>query len=108
MRIFVTGGTGVLGRPVVRMAAAAGHTVRALSRSASNDEMLSRLGAEPVRGDLFDIASLREAVKGSEGVLHLATAVRTPVVAIFGPSNYRAWGPWAPGGTAVVLRSAPE
>lgn len=75
MRIFVTGGTGVLGRPVVRMAAAAGHSVRALSRSASNDEMLSRLGAEPVRGDLFDIASLREAVKGSEGVLHLATRI---------------------------------
>jgi ADP-heptose:LPS heptosyltransferase len=28
--------------------------------------------------------------------MHLAAAARTPVVAIFGPSNARAWGPYAP------------
>jgi heptosyltransferase-2 len=28
------------------------------------------------------------------GVVHVATAVGTPVVAIFGPSNDRAWGPY--------------
>ena len=28
--------------------------------------------------------------------MHLATAVGLPVVAIFGPSNHRAWGPYAP------------
>lgn len=28
--------------------------------------------------------------------MHLATAVGTPVVAVFGPSNARAWGPYAP------------
>lgn len=58
---------------------------------------------------LADILRSADVYIGADsGVLHLATAVRTPVVAIFGPSNYRAWGPWAPGGTAVVLRSAPE
>ena len=75
MEIFVTGATGVLGRPTVRMLAAAGHHVRALARSASNDELLLRYGCEPVHADLFDPASVREAVAGSEAVLHLATRI---------------------------------
>lgn len=75
MDVFITGATGVLGRPVVRLLTAEGHTVRALSRSDSNDALLARLGAHPVRGDLFDAASLRAAVAGSDTVLHLATRV---------------------------------
>jgi nucleoside-diphosphate-sugar epimerase len=75
MEIFVTGATGVLGRPVVRMLRDEGHTVRALARSASNDELLARLGAEPVRADLFDPATLARAVAGADTVLHLATRI---------------------------------
>lgn len=30
------------------------------------------------------------------GPMHLAAAVETPVVAVFGPSNWRAWGPYTP------------
>ncbi|HEX8695129.1 MAG TPA: NAD(P)-dependent oxidoreductase [Longimicrobium sp.] len=75
MEIFVTGATGVLGRPVVRLLAGGGHRVRALSRSGSNDELLRRLGAVPVRADLFDPAAVRGAVAGSEAVLHLATRI---------------------------------
>ena len=75
MQIFVTGATGVLGRPVVRALAAAGHRVRALARSASNDDLLLRMGAHPVHADLFDPGSVREAVAGSEAVLHLATRI---------------------------------
>jgi nucleoside-diphosphate-sugar epimerase len=75
MDIFVTGATGVLGRPVARMLADEGHRVRALARSDSNDELIRRLGAEPVRGDLFDPASLGRAVAGAEAVLHLATRI---------------------------------
>jgi heptosyltransferase-2 len=39
--------------------------------------------------------------------MHLAAAARTPVVAVFGPTNERAWGPYAPGAAhriAVVRR----
>jgi heptosyltransferase-2 len=35
-------------------------------------------------------------VANDSGPVHLATAVGTPVVAIFGPSNDRAWGPFPP------------
>jgi ADP-heptose:LPS heptosyltransferase len=33
-------------------------------------------------------------VANDGGPVHIATAVGTPVVAIFGPSNHRAWGPY--------------
>lgn len=38
--------------------------------------------------------------------MHLAVAARVPMVAIFGPSNARAWGPYTPTtpGSAVVVR----
>lgn len=36
-------------------------------------------------------------VANDSGPVHVATAVGTPVVAIFGPSNHRAWGPYPPG-----------
>lgn len=75
MEIFVTGATGVLGRPVVRMLREEGHTVRALARSESNDALLARLGAEPVRVELFDPAGLADAVAGAGAVLHLATRI---------------------------------
>lgn len=45
-------------------------------------------------------ALLRRArlfVGNDGGVMHLAVAAGLPVVAVFGPSNHRAWGPYPPG-----------
>ncbi|MCA0458684.1 MAG: WecB/TagA/CpsF family glycosyltransferase [Chloroflexi bacterium] len=47
-------------------------------------------------------------IGADSGVMHLAAAVGTPLVAIFGPSNAEAWGPWTPSSKSVVVRSAPE
>ncbi len=38
------------------------------------------------------------------GVMHMAAAMRTPLVAIFGPSNHRAWAPWTPYSPSHVVR----
>ena len=38
------------------------------------------------------------------GVMHLAAAAGIPVVALFGPSNHLAWGPWTPAGGSHVVR----
>jgi N-acetylglucosaminyldiphosphoundecaprenol N-acetyl-beta-D-mannosaminyltransferase len=46
-------------------------------------------------------------IGADSGVMHLAAAVGTPTVAIFGPSNADAWAPWSPGGPVEVVRSAP-
>src|SRR5215218_3827794 len=73
--VFVTGATGVLGRATVPQLLASGYTVRALSRGEANDASIRALGAEPVRGDLFDPVSLARAVAGADAVLHLATRI---------------------------------
>ncbi len=43
-------------------------------------------------GDL--VRRCRLVVANDGGVVHVATAVDTPVVAVFGPTNDRAWGPY--------------
>lgn len=73
--VFVTGATGVLGRAVVPALVEAGYQVRGLARSEGNATILRRLGAEPVRADLFDAGSLRGALVGCGAVLHLATRI---------------------------------
>lgn len=73
--IFVTGPTGVLGRATIPLLVARGDTIRALSRSEANDAAIRALGAEPVRGSLFDVASLANALSGADAILHLATRI---------------------------------
>ena len=43
-------------------------------------------------------------VGADSGVMHLAAAARVPVVAIFGPTNHRAWAPWTPYSPNRVVR----
>jgi 2-alkyl-3-oxoalkanoate reductase len=73
--VFVTGATGVLGRATIPQLLASRYTVRALSRGEANDAAIRALGAEPVRGDLFDPESLSRALAGADAILHLATRI---------------------------------
>lgn len=42
------------------------------------------------------------------GPMHLAAAVGTPVVALFGPTNPAVWGPWGKGHTILYKRNGGE
>lgn len=69
---FVTGGSGFIGGRLVTRLVADGHAVRALARSERSADAVAALGAEPVRGDLDDPASIREGAAGCETAFHLA------------------------------------
>ncbi len=75
MRIFVAGATGVLGRTTVKLLVDGGHQVRGTARGDDKAMRLRSLGAEPVTVDLFDPAAVKEAVAGSEAVIHIATKI---------------------------------
>ena len=68
--ILVTGATGQQGGAVARALLAGGHKVRALTRKPDGEaaRALAGKGAEVVRGDLDDVASLEKALAGAWGV----------------------------------------
>ncbi|MFZ0015084.1 MAG: NAD-dependent epimerase/dehydratase family protein [Acidimicrobiia bacterium] len=72
MSVAVTGGSGVVGRAVVRHLVSAGEEVWALARSPESSKVLDRLGASVVTGDLFDVDVLTRLVKGRRRVFHIA------------------------------------
>jgi uncharacterized protein YbjT (DUF2867 family) len=72
--VLVTGGTGLLGREVIRRLVATGYGVRVLTRHAG----ASPPGAQPVTGDLRTGDGLDEAVTGVDSIVHAASDPRDP------------------------------
>ncbi|RST06219.1 NAD-dependent epimerase/dehydratase family protein [Streptomyces sp. WAC07149] len=72
MKVFVTGGSGYIGRALLRVLAAQGDSVTALVRSQESAKVVAELGATPLVGELTDEALLREAAAAADGVVHLA------------------------------------
>jgi uncharacterized protein YbjT (DUF2867 family) len=75
--VLVTGGTGMLGRRVVRALTADGHSVRSLSRSPAEPPVP---GADVSIADLSTGAGLTEAVAGTTAIVHCATDPRSSQV----------------------------
>jgi uncharacterized protein YbjT (DUF2867 family) len=71
MNILVTGGTGALGRNVVKLLIDSGHHVRILSRRPGT-------GDDWIQGDLATGAGLEAAVTGIEAIVHAASATVQP------------------------------
>ncbi|HEX8820003.1 MAG TPA: NAD-dependent epimerase/dehydratase family protein [Archangium sp.] len=76
MRVFVTGGSGFVGRRLISALKARGDEVRALARSDKSVETVRAMGAEPVSGDLDDAEALRRGMEGCDGVVHAAAHVK--------------------------------
>jgi NAD(P)-dependent dehydrogenase (short-subunit alcohol dehydrogenase family) len=69
LRLFLTGGSGYVGRNLVRHFVAKGVQVVALTRSARSAEVVRGLGAVPFAGDLLD-AGLVDGMKGCQALIH--------------------------------------
>jgi len=73
MRVLVTGGNGFIGSVVVRTLGRLGHRVRCLLRPTSKTHRLDGFEFERAIGDVRDAASVRDALDGCDGVIHLAS-----------------------------------
>ncbi len=73
--VFVTGGSGFIGRRLVGDLVAQGREVRALARSPAAMATVARLGAVPVPGDLADRLALVQGMRGCDTVFHAAALV---------------------------------
>lgn len=72
MRLFITGGTGLIGAAIIRTLVAHQHNVLALSRSESAAGKLRALGATPLSGDLQSPQGWVDHVPEIGGVIHAA------------------------------------
>jgi len=77
VRVFVAGGTGVVGRRLVPQLVARGHQVTATTTSAAKLGSLERLGADAVVMDGLDAMSVGEAVAKArpDVIVHQMTAI---------------------------------
>jgi nucleoside-diphosphate-sugar epimerase len=102
MKAFVTGGTGFIGKHVIRKLVERKYDVYALVRSESSVAEMAQLGATAVRGDISDINSMREGMKGSDVVFHIAGWYK------IGDPDWMKGESINVGGTRKVLRLAQE
>jgi nucleoside-diphosphate-sugar epimerase len=77
MRIFLAGASGALGRRLVPMLAAQGHSVVGTTRGAAKADALRSLGAEPVVLDMLNHDAVLAAVAAAKPdvVMHQGTAL---------------------------------
>ena len=77
MRVFVAGGSGVLGRRLVPQLVARGHEVTATTTSAAKLDLLAEMGAKGVVMDGLDAASVGEAVASAQpdAIVHQMTSI---------------------------------
>jgi nucleoside-diphosphate-sugar epimerase len=79
-KVFVTGGSGFVGRELIAALRARGCDVAALARSPVATEAVVRQGAQPIAGDLSDVGVLAKGMAGCTAVIHAA-------------ANTSDWGP---------------
>ena len=71
MKVFLTGGSGYLGRSTIQALIRRGIGVTALARSERAARTVADLGATPLAGALTDTDVLRAAAGRADGVIHL-------------------------------------
>jgi nucleoside-diphosphate-sugar epimerase len=72
MKFLVTGASGFIGYEVARQLSVNGYRPRLMIRQAGDDCEICNFDADFVQADLRNPESLRQAVKGIDGILHLA------------------------------------
>ncbi|GAA1570913.1 NAD(P)-dependent oxidoreductase [Kribbella sancticallisti] len=87
MRVFIAGGTGVVGQPLIEALLAGGHEVTASSRRPENLAVVEVLGARPVLMDGLDQGAVRDVILEAEPevIVNQTTALSAPA------SDYGSW-----------------
>ena len=79
MKIFVLGGTGVIGKNLIPLLVEKRHEVTALVRSSEKAKLVEDMGAEAVKANVFDKEELTKVIRKAEPevIIHQLTALAT-------------------------------
>jgi len=72
MKVFITGATGFVGTALTKELLSHGHAVLGLTRSEEGAKALAAAGAQPHRGSLQELDSLKSGATQADAVVHLA------------------------------------
>lgn len=72
MRVFITGGTGLIGSAIIDTLIPQGHQVIALARSNASSAKLRAVGAEPLMGDIMTPQTWVKDLPDVDAVIHTA------------------------------------
>ncbi|WP_199340874.1 NAD-dependent epimerase/dehydratase family protein [Nostoc spongiaeforme] len=75
MRIFLTGGSGFVGRNLITTLVQRGFEVRSLVKWQNEIELIKSYGAIPIFGDINDFQALKSGMEGCNVVFHVAAKV---------------------------------
>src|SRR2546423_5921850 len=75
-RVFVTGGTGFVGRAVIQALRAEGYAVRCLVRRGSERDLRGLEAIERVEGNVLARETLERGMAGCDTVIHLVGIIR--------------------------------
>ena len=78
MKIFVAGGTGAIGRPLIAKLLAKGHALVALTRSPEKAQALAEQGVEPAVADVFDTDAVKAVVSRAQPELVIEQLTALP------------------------------
>src|SRR5690625_1294981 len=70
--VFITGGSGYVGRNLIRTLIREGANVRALARSQESADIVRALGAQPISGDILDERSLPTGLEKADYLVQAA------------------------------------
>ncbi|HHT9138439.1 MAG TPA: SDR family oxidoreductase [Candidatus Wunengus sp. YC60] len=76
MSIFVTGGTGFLGKQLIKELSHLDEDVHLLARKNGNVKDIDNKRLKIFQGDVTDIRTIRKAIKGCKTVFHMASLVK--------------------------------
>ncbi len=76
MKYFVTGATGFIGGHLVAKLIARGDQITCLVRNPEKATSLAQQGVTLVKGDVSDRTAMREAMRGVDGVFHIAAVYK--------------------------------
>lgn len=76
VKVFLTGGSGLIGSHLAERLVRSGHEVVALQRTGSDTEFLERLGCSIVRGDILDSSDAHaRRIEGCDQIVHAAALI---------------------------------
>lgn len=76
MKVFVTGASGFVGQALLEDLIKNQYQVYALIRDIKTEGLVKGKGAIPITGDLLDVNSWSNALKGVDAIIHLAAKIR--------------------------------